>query len=92
MYGVTDEGVSVCVHVHGFSPYFYVSLPLDFQPSQCGELKASLNQALLKDLRSNKQDVVEPVLMIEIVHKMNIFGYNGENKAKFAKITLAIPK
>ncbi|CAG7733267.1 unnamed protein product, partial [Allacma fusca] len=26
MYGVTDDGNAVCCHVHGFSPYFYVSV------------------------------------------------------------------
>lgn len=33
MFGVTDSGNSVCCHVHGFAPYFYVPAPngeLDF--------------------------------------------------------------
>ena len=33
MYGVTENGNSVCCHVHGFTPYFYVSLPDDFTNS-----------------------------------------------------------
>lgn len=27
MFGVTDNGNSVCCHVHGFAPYFYVPAP-----------------------------------------------------------------
>lgn len=28
MYGVTQEGHSVCAHVYNFRPYFYVELPI----------------------------------------------------------------
>lgn len=27
MFGVTDSGNSVCCHIHGFAPYFYVPAP-----------------------------------------------------------------
>lgn len=27
MFGVTDNGNSVCCHIHGFAPYFYVPSP-----------------------------------------------------------------
>uniref|UniRef100_A0A8C5Z5P6 DNA polymerase n=1 Tax=Marmota marmota marmota TaxID=9994 RepID=A0A8C5Z5P6_MARMA len=30
-FGVTDEGFSVCCHVHGFAPYFYTPAP----PGEC---------------------------------------------------------
>lgn len=92
LYGVTEDGHSVCCHVHGFSSYFYVSLPVNFNATHCGPLKLSLNQALLKDMRFSKLEISEPVLMIEIVHKMNIYGYHGDQKVPFAKITVAIPK
>ena len=26
LFGVTGEGHGVCVHVHGFTPYFFVSV------------------------------------------------------------------
>ena len=35
MYGVTMEGNSVCCHVHGFSPYFFVSAPSNFADTDC---------------------------------------------------------
>lgn len=92
LFGVTEDGRSICCHVHGFSPYFYVALPAQFNATFCGPLKTALNQAILRDMRSNKQEITEPVLMIELVQKMNIYGYHGDQKVSFAKITLAIPK
>ncbi len=69
-----------------------MALPAQFNASYCGPLKAALNEALLKDMRANKLEIREPVLMIEIVQKMNIYGYHGDKKVPFAKITLALPK
>jgi len=92
MYGVTQEGYSVCCHIHGFSPYFYVSLPEKCTYAHCGDLKTALNKAIMADMRSNKQDIIEPVLKVDLVQKLNIYGYHGENKTQFAKIVVAIPR
>jgi DNA polymerase delta subunit 1 len=92
MYGVTEDGHSVCCHVHGFSPYFYVALPEKFTAAHCGGFKTALNAALMKDLKSNREEITEPVLMVEFVYKMNIYGYRGDAKTPFAKITVAIPR
>lgn len=39
MFGVTKEGCSVCCHIHGFTPYFYMSLPNTFTESDCAPFK-----------------------------------------------------
>lgn len=39
MYGVTSDGNSVCCHVHGFSPYFFMSAPTDFTYEHCRPFK-----------------------------------------------------
>jgi DNA polymerase elongation subunit (family B) len=46
LYGVTSEGASVMVSVHGFTPYFYVSLPAstDLNDSFLGALRVTLDQ------------------------------------------------
>jgi hypothetical protein len=31
IFGVTRQQNSVCCHVHGFAPYFYVSVPTNFR-------------------------------------------------------------
>lgn len=33
IFGVTRNQNSVCCHVHGFAPYFYVTVPPSFQVS-----------------------------------------------------------
>ena len=43
MYGATQEGHPVLVHVHGFLPYFYVHAPRGFFASTCADLKNSVN-------------------------------------------------
>lgn len=43
MFGVTDSGNSVCCHVHGFAPYFYV-------PAPNGEYSAFFQHLYLFDL------------------------------------------
>nr|CAD7459495.1 unnamed protein product [Timema tahoe] len=51
MYGVTMEGNSVCCHIHGFSPYFFVLAPDTFIDQHCKPFKDSLNRAVLNDMR-----------------------------------------
>ena len=39
MFGITRDGNSVCCHVHGFSPYFYVNLPTTFTETDLAPFK-----------------------------------------------------
>ncbi|KAL4402294.1 DNA-directed DNA polymerase delta [Malassezia pachydermatis] len=43
MYGTTQEGHPVLVHVHGFLPYFYVHAPRGFTQATCQDFKNYLN-------------------------------------------------
>lgn len=45
-YGVTSTGSSIMLAVHGFTPYFYVSLPssLDLNQAFLGALRSALDQ------------------------------------------------
>nr|BAO20830.1 DNA polymerase delta catalytic subunit [Branchinella kugenumaensis] len=92
MFGVTMEGNSVCCHVHGFSPYFYIEAPPWFGPSECGRFKAALNRAILADLRVFKDKFTDAVLAIELEQKESMYGFRGNKKINFVKITVAIPK
>ena len=49
LYGVTNDGYSVLAHIHGFTPYFYVSLPAstDLSDSMLGMMRATLDQKVL---------------------------------------------
>ncbi|XP_063979553.1 DNA polymerase delta catalytic subunit isoform X2 [Diachasmimorpha longicaudata] len=92
MFGVTMDGNSVCCHVHGFCPYLFVTAPLNFTNDHCKPFKEALDTAVKKDMRSNPENVVDAVLAVEIVHKQNLYGYCGEEKAPFLKITVALPR
>lgn len=51
MYGVTQEGFSVLVHVRGFLPYFYVHAPRGFRQDTCAALRTQLNVRVLTSPR-----------------------------------------
>lgn len=92
MYGVTMEGNSVCCHVHGFCPYFYIICPRSFEKVNCDDFRIALDKAVLKDMRSNKENLQETVLEVEIVERLSIMNYLGDEKQRFIKITMALPK
>lgn len=93
MFGVTKAGNSVCCHVHGFSPYFYINLPDTFTENDLAPFKTKLNDALIADIRGgNKEGIVDAVLMIEIVKGKSLVNYNGDQDDKFAKITVSLYK
>ncbi|EDV52183.1 DNA polymerase delta catalytic subunit [Drosophila erecta] len=92
MFGVTMEGNSVCCHVHGFCPYFYIEAPRQFEEHHCEKLQKALDQKVIADIRNNKDNVQEAVLMVELVEKLNIHGYNGDQKQRYIKISVTLPR
>ncbi len=96
MFGVTMEGNSVCAHIHGFHPYFYVPVPVGengFLEEHCSAFRANLNRAVLDDMRSNKEGVQQAVLAVEICNnKCSMYGFYFNKKFPFLKITVALPR
>ncbi|EDW18790.1 DNA polymerase delta catalytic subunit isoform X2 [Drosophila mojavensis] len=92
MFGVTMEGNSVCCHVHGFCPYFYIVAPSNFEERHCAELHEALGKKVIADMRSNKDNVQEAVLAVELVQRLNIHGYQGDAKQTYIKITVTLPR
>ncbi|KAM6904983.1 DNA polymerase delta catalytic subunit [Xenentodon cancila] len=92
MFGVTDNGNSVCCHVHGFAPYFYVPAPNGFTSDYLGEFKRELNSAVLKDMRSNKDNISVTVLAVDITRKESMYGYHGQRSLDFLRVTMAMPR
>ncbi|KRX57163.1 DNA polymerase delta catalytic subunit, partial [Trichinella sp. T9] len=90
MYGATKDGHSVCCHVHGFQPYFYVQIE-NFDPARASLFCDSLNQAVVQEMRTNK-DIKKPILDVEILQGRNLYGYNLMKSTTFVKIIVALPK
>ncbi|GAB6033248.1 DNA polymerase delta catalytic subunit [Chamberlinius hualienensis] len=91
MFGVTEDGHSILCHVHGFTPYFYVSCPNDFRPEHCHTFREALDKAVIADHRG-KDRLSQAVLAVDIVIKEDIYGYQNKGKIPFLKVTVALPK
>jgi DNA polymerase delta subunit 1 len=92
MYGVTMEGNSVCAHVHGFLPYLYVQAPPNFNKTHLSAFQKSLDIIVMKDMKSNKENVQEIILSVELVQKQSIHFYSGDENRDFIKITVVLQK
>ncbi|KAF5917171.1 hypothetical protein HPG69_014104 [Diceros bicornis minor] len=91
-FGVTDEGVSICCHIHGFAPYFYTPAPPGFGPEHLGDLQRELNAAISRDQRGGKELAGPAVLAVELCSRESMFGYQGHGPSPFLRITLALPR
>ncbi|GFO41579.1 DNA polymerase [Plakobranchus ocellatus] len=92
MSGVTMDGNSVMAHIHGFTPYFFVPAQSGFKREDCEKFKNALDMLVKKDLRSNREGIVEAVLAVDHVMKESIYCYHGNRKNPFLKITVALPR
>ena len=55
-------------------------------------LQGMLNNMILADVRGGKDGLSQVVLAVDIVMKQSIYGYHGNQKTPFLKITMALPK
>ncbi len=64
LYGVTALGSSVLMHVHGFTPYLYVSLPPSCELSEnfLMALRVSLDQKVKDRARGEEKKLTKFVL------------------------------
>ncbi|KAL5007030.1 hypothetical protein ScPMuIL_015836 [Solemya velum] len=92
MYGITMDGHSLLAHIHGFTPYFFVPAQPGFKAEHCGVFKDALNAVVMKDLRSNREGINTAVLAVSMVVKESIYGYHGNRKIPFLKITVSLPR
>jgi DNA polymerase delta subunit 1 len=92
MFGVTDNGVSIVCHIHGFAPYFYIQAPKNFQKENCKLYMDKLNRAVIRDMRSNEEKIENAVLALEMVQKQSIYGFRGSEKLTFLKITMCLQR
>ncbi|XP_035302481.1 DNA polymerase delta catalytic subunit isoform X3 [Cricetulus griseus] len=91
-FGVTDEGFSVCCHIHGFAPYFYTPAPPGFGAEHLSDLQRELSTAISRDQRGGKELSGPAVLAIELCSRESMFGYHGHGPSPFLRITLALPR
>ncbi|GLT25096.1 hypothetical protein SLA2020_002480 [Shorea laevis] len=89
VFGVTREGHSVCCHVHGFEPYFYISCPPGMGPDDISRFHQSLEGRMREANRNSR--VPKFVRRVELVQKRSIMYYQQQKSQPFLKIVAALP-
>ncbi|PKS05266.1 hypothetical protein jhhlp_008637 [Lomentospora prolificans] len=84
LFGVTEKGNSVMLHVTDFKHYLYVPAPVSFQPSDCAAFMAYLDAQVESD-----QSAIHSVT---VVMRMDIYEYQGNIESPYLKITVTDPK
>ena len=84
LFGVTETGHSVILHVTDFLHYLYVAAPSSFTKNDTAPFKMFLETSL-----GQHQAVIHSV---QVVMRENLFGFSGNQKAAFLKITVTDPK
>ncbi|KAI9827344.1 MAG: DNA-directed DNA polymerase delta [Sarea resinae] len=84
LFGVTETGHSVLLHVTDFLHYLYVAAPVSFSKSDCAGFKTYLETQL-----AQHQQAIHSVQMLM---RENLFGFQGNQKSPYIKITVTDPK
>ena len=53
----------------------YAQAPLGFTKEHLHDFRVALNQALLGDMKNNKENVINAVLNVEIMNKSNLYQF-----------------
>ena len=72
------------LHVTGFLHYLYIAAPRGFLRSNCADYKIFLETRLAQNSTA--------IHSIEILDKENLFGFQGNTKAGYIKITVTDPR
>lgn len=79
LFGVTEQGNSILLHVTGFKHFLYINAPASFQQSDC---------AGYKDFLEDQTNQYRPVIdSVTLVPKQNIYGYQGNVESNYIKVT-----
>ncbi|PWA70694.1 DNA polymerase delta catalytic subunit [Artemisia annua] len=89
IFGVTQEGNSICCNVHGFEPYFFISCPPGMGPDDISRFHQVLEGRMREDKRNNS--VPKCILRVELVQKKSIMYYQQHSSQPFLKIVVALP-
>ncbi|KAJ8501113.1 hypothetical protein OPV22_011665 [Ensete ventricosum] len=89
IFGVTREGHSVCCHVHGFEPYFYISCPVGMGPDDISRFHQTLEGRMRESNRNS--NVARFIKRVDLVQKKSIMYYQKHLSQPFLKIVVALP-
>ncbi|KAI0124213.1 DNA polymerase delta catalytic subunit [Xylariales sp. AK1849] len=84
LFGVTENGHSVMLHVTDFKHYLYVAAPSSFTQKDCEPFKAFLE--------SQTAQHQPAVYSCQLVLRENIYGFQGNTQNPYIKVTVTDPK
>ncbi|PMD15313.1 hypothetical protein NA56DRAFT_754066 [Hyaloscypha hepaticicola] len=84
LFGVTEAGHSVMLHVTDFLHYLYIAAPDSFTPQDCEKYKTFLESQIAQH---------QPAIhSIQMVMRENLYGFSGNVQNPYLKITVTDPK
>ncbi|KAI9793911.1 MAG: DNA-directed DNA polymerase delta [Peltula sp. TS41687] len=84
LFGVTENGHSVLLHVTDFAHYLYIAAPVSFTKSDLRPFEAYLEAQMT---------TFEPAIQsVQMVLRENLFGFQGNMRSPYLKITVTDPK
>lgn len=89
MFGCTEKGHSVMVHVHGFHPFFFVPAPNGMTEAECGIFQRDLNNRLREAASAAESSVADFVLAVEMDMKDSVYGFHGNLLRPYLRITVS---
>lgn len=87
VYGRTNDGDSVCVHINGFEPFFYVKLPNDASRHDLSKIRDYLENDITDGGMGEK--MIESLVGIELVKMHDLYWFSNNKLYKFAKLTFS---
>jgi len=84
LFGITDHGNSVLLHVKDFKHYLYVAAPISFSPEDCPKFKTYLDSQV-----AMHQPAIHSVTL---TMRESIYGFQGNTQNPYLKISVTDPK
>ncbi|KAL0237228.1 hypothetical protein PCE1_000625 [Barthelona sp. PCE] len=87
LFGCDSNGSSICLHVHGFRPYLYMTCPTHVTEADLDDIKRDMNMAFSNNYLRRKLN--EYVIDVEIVERTSIWYYQLSGASRYMRVTLA---
>lgn len=85
LFGINQEGQSVCVNVEKFTPYFFLEIPetIQWKKSHTTYLKSYITKQIND---SNLSSMVNDLLSVGVVNRQKMYNFTNFKKFKFIRL------